>query len=385
MTVPAKRHVTERAKRHGMALCGIVGVGLSMAVAVACGDDGLLESLPAVSDGGRDPDARFGDGGLGPPIPANGLVIVHAASLPAFRLCFDANKSLRPVPSDQLMPSSNIVGVEVGTAVRVDPITPVIGAVWAFPEPKIRNLYPPGKPGPTCADLLESLGDEAIPLGAIDRDLSTGAHLLVVAGCQPTSADPVASNERCGETWTADAGNVSLRVIDIDAFARMDTTSLPIQIVQLSPALESRAAGRRISVALGDLDAAADPFITDDLPFADVVPETPMLVQYRPEDTASFASVGFHVSLASAADAGDAGLDAATTELLLRQSLADVARLSSSRDVPPEWFAAASSYVLLLVGEPDLADASPDDRRNMHLLAVPVAPPTNSTDAPATN
>ncbi len=343
-------------------------------IAVACGDlaSSGFDPSPAGADGGAgDGKAGFQDGAA-PPIPANGLVIVHAASLPAFRLCFEADRSLRPVPSDQLMPSSNIAGVEIGSAVRIDPISPAIGRVWAFPEPAIRALYPPGQAGPACWDLLETMSDAAIELGEIERDLSTGVHLLVVSGCQPSSIDPAASVERCGPDWKSDTGNVGLRVISIDAFQRSNATSLPVQIVQLSGALASRSAGRRIAVALGEIDASPEPFIRDDLAVGDVVPDMPVQLEYQPDDTASFASVGFHVSL----EAPDAGaIDAGSREPLLWQSLAEIARLSSSRDVPPAWFAAASSYVLLLLGDPDIADASVDDRRKVHLLAVPVAAP----------
>jgi hypothetical protein len=64
---------------------------------------------------------------------------------------------------------------------------------------------------------------------------------------------------------------------------------------------------------------------------------------------------------------------------LLDESLARIQSLSSPRDVPPTYYAAASNYALLLLGDPNakLADggADTDDRRRLHFLAVPVIEP----------
>jgi hypothetical protein len=75
----------------------------------------------------------------------------------------------------------------------------------------------------------------------------------------------------------------------------------------------------------------------------------------------------------------DAGADAGPREVLVRQSLADIQKLSSPRSLPADWFSVTSSYVLLSVGDPDprLGDGGPDSdpRHALHLLAIPLATP----------
>ena len=84
------------------AVCGVAAV-------VACGSadtESAFGNPSASSDGGRSSSSSSGGFGVdaGPadaatPIPANGIVIVHAASFGAFRLCFENQDDRRPIPS----------------------------------------------------------------------------------------------------------------------------------------------------------------------------------------------------------------------------------------------------------------------------------------------
>lgn len=375
----------------------LAGVLTSAAIIIACGADSESAGFDGTLDGGPPPSALgdsgfpFGDGGVGPPIRANAVVIVHAARLPAFRLCFTANAaSSLPTPSQVLMPDSNIVGVEVGSAVRVPPIANAIGDVYAIPEEKIRPFYPPGTTaGPKCDVILSQYQDDAIKLGAIDQDISSGVNLLVVGGCLPSAKDPTASVARCGGTWNTASGNVSLKRIPITAYTRTRDDALPVQLMQLSPALAARANGQNITLAFGDLEAGApSPVITDPLALGALTPPIPTVVQYTPNDTRTYLTTGFSVAIGGTAprdggaDAGDAGSirDGGGGEVIFRQSLADIGQLSSSRVLPSEWFSIASSYVLLLIGDDSIPDGGSLDR--FHLLAVPVARPNDEDGGP---
>jgi hypothetical protein len=75
---------------------------------------------------------------------------------------------------------------------------------------------------------------------------------------------------------------------------------------------------------------------------------------------------------------GDGGADGGTATKQLDESLARIQKLSSPRDLPPTYYAAASNYALLLLGDPSatVLDGGPsDDRRGLHFLAVPVIDP----------
>ena len=69
----------------------------------------------------------------------------------------------------------------------------------------------------------------------------------------------------------------------------------------------------------------------------------------------------------------------------LDESLADIQKSSSPRDIPPSYYATASNYALLVLGDPNakLADGGPDtdDRRALHVLAVPVVEPKSDGGA----
>lgn len=338
------------------ALCGIAAV-------VACGSadsESAFGNPSASSDAGGTSSSSSGgfgnDAGAAADasiIPANGIVIVHAASFGAFRLCFEKQEQRRPIPSADLLPESNLVGVDVGSVVRIDPIPGSPGKIWAFAVDDIAQYYAPGQAGPTCKDLLKSAAfGDAHEVGTINDNLSAGVHLLVLRGS---------------------VGNqLRIEKISLTAFNRMPQT-LPVQVLHLAQNLESLAGNRKIGVIADALDGGdSGPFIEGTFEAGVPFPTMPFELDYNPDDEGQYATSGFMVTLGAPLDAGaDAG-DAGPRKVILAQSLADIQRLSAPRALPEPWFNAGSSYVLLLLGNAQEADANADELERLHFLAVPL-------------
>jgi hypothetical protein len=371
-----------------LALATAVVAGAVLAVA-ACALSDEEAAFAPVGDAAATPGEGgiSSDAGGGGQLEANAIVLVHAASFPAFRICFENAQDELPQPSADLMPESNVVGLDVGTALRFPARSEILGRAFVYLESSLRALYPLDGDGPTCAKLLTtSIGAEALFVGEITESLARGVHALVLGGCRGTTADPTAGPERCGDDWSAASGNLRLRTIPLPAYARYDETRLPLQLLQLSPSLDRRAAGRALGLAVGTIDAGADalptPIVEGAARLGVPVPTPPVQLAYA-ADLGSFATTGVFVTLGDTiGDAGaplDAGQASEPRELVLAQSLADIQRRSSPRSVPPDWFATASSYVVVSLGDldPRTADGGPDDdpRRALHLLAVPLGTP----------
>lgn len=365
-------------------------------LAYACGSADLSSfggdrnSASTGGTGGADAGTGFGPAPSaagdkeGAPVD-NAVILVHAAKSQAFRICFEKEVDRRPQPDSTVMPEANVVGVEVGSAVRLEPLRGAPGQVYLFEEPLIRAFYPAfggAGAGPTCKNLLENsnLQQLAQPLGTIETDLSTGVHLLVVRGCPSDSPIKKYSAAECGAGWTAAKGNLGVKEITLPGAKRPSDGILPAQVVNLSQPLQAARAGRDVVVTFGDLgkpSAEHAPVVSNPALFGNAEPGQPADLTYASSDIAVYGTFGFRVSLAAA----DAGAGSGTS--VLDESLAQIQKLSSPRDLPPTYYAAASNYALLLLGDPDakLADGGPDDdpRRSLHFLAVPVIEP--KTDA----
>jgi hypothetical protein len=377
----------------------VVAASLALlAAGMACGSADFASggSNPS-SDGGasRDAGASFppaSDAGVAP-IPVDAVVLVHGAQFPPFRLCFEGALNEQPTPSAELMPSSNVVGLDVGSAVVLPPKRGRLGKAFLFEESKLRAFYPPGKTGPSCDALLgASSPAQGKLVGDLQDDLSSGVHLVVLTGCRSLAEDIAATPARCGKDWLPTAGNLALRTVAIQAFARPAPSSLPVQALLASTAIEGAAAGRAIGLSFGgiadgggdDAGAIGAPFV-DRLALFVPAPSLPYPITYDPSDTAAYASRGFAMSYGAPVDGGADGGDAGPRETVLTQSLADVQRFSEPNAVPDDWYAVGASYVLLVVGDPDprLADggADPDPRHTAHLLAIPLSAPDAGRDA----
>lgn len=358
-----------RARRRSFA-----GITAALACALtagvnACGSVSDKASGEPTSPPGASPDAgltRDAGGGSSPPtsIDVDGLLLVHAAAFPPFRICFDGARSALPLPSD-LMPSSNLPGVDVGAAVRVDAPKQTLGRAFVFKEETIRSLYF-GTPtaGPKCGDLLTgALSGAGVEVAASLGDLSRGFHLLVLRGAE---------------------GSLRLEAITVTAFSRPSPAALPVQLVQLSNDLDALASTRELGLAVGSLDGGAPlPLFEGTFEAGAPAPSVPVSFDLGDDAGASYAESGLFMTLGRALTDGgaldggalpDAG-DAGAREIVLAQSFADIQDRSAPRSVPAAWFGARSSYLVLTIGDrdPKLPDGGEaDPRLRLHMLAMPM-------------
>lgn len=377
-----------------IAVTALVGGAVAGTSSCSSAADTSLGFEPGGFDGGFEGGLTPSQDAGAPPsqLESNGIVLVHAASFPAFRICFDGALAARPLPDVDLMPDSNVVGIDVGTALRLPPRTGQLGRAFVFAEAAIRAQYPAfggAGIGPTCEELLTSNKGDIIEVGSVTVDLGSGVHALVLRGCRNATLDPQASIDRCGKDWTAAAGNLQLQVVPLIAYQRpASVPGLPVQVIQLSPALAKLGSGRSLGISFGELEReggpAPAPFIEGPLPFGQPVPTPPAVIDYDPGELAAYATSGVFVTVSGLLDGGspDAG-----RQIVLAQSLQEIQQRSASRSLPSDWFAVASSYVILSVGDPKpvLMDGGPDDdpRRALHLLAIPLA--AVDAGAPATD
>lgn len=375
----------------GLSAMLIVLSGLAYACS-SVGTAGALSDTPDERTGGGTETpgtAAPPNAGAGAKDPAltpvdNAVILVHAAKTQSFRLCFKSELDRRPQPDSDVMPDSNVVGVEVGAAVRLAPLRGAPGDVLLFEEPLIRAFYPAfggAGAGPSCEQLLAnmSVGSLAVNLGAVSTDLSKGVHLLVVKGCPGDTQLRTFSKADCGDDWTSAKGNLGIKEITLTGAKRPSAGALPAQVVNLSQPLDGARAGRDVVVSFGELEGSSkhEPVATNPQLFGSASENKTL--NYPAEDTAIYDNVGFRVQLVVPGTLGT------QTTILLDESLAKIQKLSSPRDVPPSYYAAASNYALLLLGDPDatLTDggADMDLRRNLHFLAVPVISPKAAESA----
>ena len=367
-------------------------LGLS-ALVYACGA-GDLSSFGAEGKASTNPGAdagAFGAGAAPETSDANGpvdnaVILVHAAKSQAFRLCFKNELDRRPQPDSQVMPEANVVGVEVGSAVRLPPLRGAPGEVFLFEEPAIRVFYPTfggAGEGQSCDELLQGEGTKglAVSLGTIGTDLAHGVHLLVVHGCPGKNNVRNYSVQECGASWNETKGNLSVKEIALQGAMTQTDGILPAQVVNLSQPLESARGAQDLVVTFGDLGqprAQHLPVVTNPSLLGGAEPAQ---LAYDSKDTAVYESFGFRVSFTAAGGTGDAASDTK----VLDESLAQVQKQSSPREVPPSYYATASNYALLLLGDPNakLVDGGPDtdERRSLHFLAVPVVEPKSDGGA----
>jgi len=310
---------------------------------------------------------------------ASGVITVHASgNLPAFRLCFGndgAAGNLVPFPDRELMPQSNVVGVDVGSAVRLRPLADVgltingnggkPHTVYVIPE---KYLRPPVRPANTpCSALIcPGLGGDCLDanqfttLGTLPpATYEPGVHLLVVSGCVPGSGDAAT----CGPDFDAAKGNAKVASIELSAYTHTPPRDFLVQIANLSPSL----AGPSTRVTFGDLGADAGTPIDVSPTLGAVSPAAPVSLALDRADSRVYASHGFRVE---------------TTGLAITQSLASVQALSAPQALPQDFYSAQSNFVLLLLGNPaDTAKTggpltpTTDPGKVIHLLGVPVAAP----------
>ena len=350
------------------------------AVGTACSMDGESAMLADGSRGpsgppgeGRDPPASGGDAPGAP--TATGVVIVHSAAFPPFRLCFENSLDLVPQPDSKIMPQANVVGVEVGSVVRIDPLA-APGKVYVIHERAVRF-----QPNVTCRELLGGGTAGLILNGAyheanrIDTPLGQDrVQVLALTGCGggPFIEAVGATSDSCGPDWDVTSGNLFANVIDLPTTPQGATeTSIPVQLVNLAPAIQAQLGSATLEVTFGDLSTAG---------------KLPTTVASRPPLLEPSQQVNLNVDQTDIQVYGTHGFrieaveDGGAPKFSFSQSLAAVQDLSSPTDIPTTYYRVASNYALLLTGDPSvpatLDDGAPNpDRRRVQLLAVPVLDP----------
>jgi len=364
---------------------------IAIAAAVACGADAASAGF----------DSNYGDGGASPPgtgfadsgeppgsavIASSGVVVVHAALYPAFRLCFGNFMSRVPFPDSTVMPDSNVVGVEIGSVVRSDPLE-APGDVYVIDESIVQSHGGGTTVGAkTCADLIctgaagclredrdySRAGTIAQPIGKNNVDI------LAITGCGNTFSleDVDAGSGPCGSTWNNLKGNLVAKVISLEAKSRPFPSTLPVQLLHMSQTMEAARGQNVVDVTFGAIGSGSAPLgasVSNDPQVFTVATGAPLPLAAN--DDAVFAAQGFRVAIRDR----DAGPEAGAS-FYVDTSLAEVQTLSAPRDLPAPYYQAASNYVLLLLGDPAVPPRTPsfDPRRGVHLLAVPVIAPSDA-------
>lgn len=381
------------------ALLAAAALAAFAASALAC------SAMESDSTASMSPDgAERGDaaGSLGEPagpdatqsplLSARGVVLVHAAEFPALRVCLEAAMDAEPLPDDKNMPLANVVGVDRGSAVHIGTLPEGADltkrSIYVIDESVIRRKYAAGSTErPTCRELICEGGPDCLRpnldyVRATAETLdstSAGVSVLAITGCGPKAfVGPTPAHCLANGTYNDATGNLAAVNLPLEARQRLADT-LPTQVLQLSEALALGAQGRNFDVAfLSDLDGGAEPVsLSSDAQVGATSDVRELAFDARSEGV--FDRAGFRVSI-GAADGGATTVDF---------TLANVQGFSAPTLVPSEFYATASSYALLVLGDPSHRDEAVDggaaptfDRyRGLHLLAVPVVDPDDARDA----
>lgn len=332
------------------------------------------------------------DGGSASPategVTATGVLLVHAAAFPAFRLCFENMPNLVPQPDRSLMPEANVVGVEIGSLVRIDPMA-APGKVYVVREAAVRSA--PGQSGePTCGEIVApptpgggntfTQNNEYFVATSIDEPLGQDkVSVLAITGCGGEALLTYAlglSSASCGADWDRVKGNLKAKVVTLNATRNPPTDqSIPVQLFQMSQAVQAlQGTTGALDVTFGDLKSSDGGTTVQHLDTGALFSGGAQTeLAFNQTDTALYGSWGFRVAL-----------QAPGNDFTLEQSLAQVQELSSPRDVPTTYYRAASNYALLLLGDPTHSKTFADGglnplynpRQELHLLAVPVIDPS---------
>jgi hypothetical protein len=305
-------------------------------------------------------------------------MLVHAAAFPAFRLCFENQKDRQPQPDTKVMPEANVVGVEVGSVVRIDPITTAPGKVYVIDERVVQNTL--GSKGVTCGDLI-CTGKTTCLRANLDYHTAdtlvqplgiTQVEVVAVTGCGNAAflGELGLQSSDCGAGWDTTKGNLLVKTLALKPRTDAKTNAIPAQVLNVSAIADKVKGASDLTVTFGKIGDATVTDVARNPPLYATSADTDLTVDQTDEKV--YAQMGFNVAIAG------------SPNFTVTQSLADVQALSAPRDVPSVYYKAASNYVLLLLGDPRIApkldDGGPnggyDSRRGVHLLAVPILDPS---------
>jgi hypothetical protein len=387
---------TKKTRLYGLlAAAAIISAG---AASAACGASSESASFGGSGDasGGSSSGAPETPGDAGPTTPAgraqpsNGVMLVHAADFPPLRVCFEGRPEAQPIPNATTMPDANIVGLDIGTGIRLAPIQngdKPLGKVFVIEvDPnRIRNGFDESA---TCGEFICDVGSgpqcllrgrDYAEAGTI-TDTSLGVSrltVLAVKGCgNGFQIKQIGVPEAdCGPGYDVLDGNVSITRIDSLELRQRPKGSLPVQLVNLSSRLAPGLGAVTVTYgALAASDAGADAGAAGlsqvaDKPEVDVPEPTQDLPLAADESV--YGTHGFVVDRRTGAGAA----------FTVKSSLADVQEDSSPLSLPADYYATASNYALLLLGDPRAQQ--PNDPRRVHLIAVPMTDPADVTDVDA--
>lgn len=407
----------------GRAFARLVLLGaLGVAPLVACGFSAELSAsdfgptAEARDEGGAsNGEGSVGAAPLGP--TSEGVILAHAALAPAVRLCFGSALDAPPQPARQVMPQSNVVGLERGAAVRLTPLgrlaeaeRPDAEAGAPSPAPDasadaggpaaplepdelvvLRELVVRQREGApatrSCRELLScdpsTQLDCPVPGSHYVRirvpemsQLGSGLHVASLEGCAPDRVEwqgagrPRLTAGQCGPGFDPERGNLTLRVRSVERpTSRPTRDTLPVQVLNLSYALEFAARPAGVSVRYAHLEDAGPGESVAAPVLGTIAPAAPARVPLPLDEDGIFERAAFTVT------AGPVSV---------RQTLAEIQQLSSPGDAPKAYWGVGTNYLLLVLGDPAITpDAGAQVYEGVHLLAVPVANPDDLADAGA--
>jgi hypothetical protein len=304
------------------------------------GDEVPTSDSDAASDGGS--TTAFGR--------STALHLLHASyDLPAVRVCFEGAGALPALPRSNVMPNSNVPGLDVGRVVRIGNIAtiPVLSQkpkVHLFVESAIRS-----NADAACSALLADpglkKGEQRFEATFDDASIdSTGPLVLVIEGCANAATPQAKCTPAGGKTR-----ELSVRAVGLPAPVPAAASTLRWLPVNVAPELSAAEVWFGVSR-------------TDATPRASANWGQTGPVQLSPFDRSNLGNFATHLF----------GVRADASELA-QQSMADTQDLSLPGTVPSEFYVPEASMALFVVGFKSGADAAADPARSLHVLAVPIA------------
>lgn len=382
---------------------GAFALGIAAFTVIAAAGCASLGDATNAESGVDDPETNLGAGDADAETPPNaspstqgatGVVLVHAARFPAFRICFGSNDDTPPLPASDLMPEANVVGVEVGSYIRLDEVTLGGGGdVYLFAEEAVRNKEASCSAliggGDFVRDRDYQLAELRLPDGDDGgaRTLGLNAlYALALTGCGSSAfLNAIPPRPRtddlgalCGPERAAGKGSLELHVIPLnggasasgDASATKDGDETGLRLVNLAAVGDDD----EIEVAFHARDDAADAPTPISVPALFEVGER-QVIRFDRSNQPVYAQLGFGASVTS----GEG------EPMTTWQSLAEVQELSAPAVLPSDFFGHDSDYALFLIGDPAHTRTLPGEaganpmynrRLALHFLAMPLLDPS---------
>lgn len=312
----------------------VAGCGIATSDAATAGPPEAADTTSS-SSGGASLDP--GKASTGTPIKPETILVHASPDLPAMRLCLSANDE-EPIPSDNIMPRTNQVGVDVGGAAKLGAINTKIVAgqtAYLFRASVTERRDAAGTPQRHQSCQSYKNGAEAnIDYWEVQMPPVAPNALLVIRGCRSTAV--------C-------ADKPSLKSVALTSISAPKPESISAAFVSLSPDL----VGTAFSV---DLKRSG---VSSSL----VSPGTLALDELTPAKEFAWSALSSTEIAQTSAVVGRQG-----TTVLERDftNMASIIDLNSD----PTKFYAASRFVFVAVGWNEPKDTHP--QRGLHLLALPL-------------